>query len=238
MSPKQKNSAKRGGPKMFYMILAAVAVLGIAAIAWSAMSSRASAMATEPIDLSTVADAQSLLEKAQGVPVGSADAPVKLLVFSDYMCPACKHWASFVEPAIKSSYVESGQVQIVYYDFPLSPGHRHSFLAARAARCAGDQNKFWEYHDALFGAQQDWSYDQGAPTGKFIQYAEDAGLAEPQFTQCLESDQHAELVSANKMLGEQLGVRGTPTVFLNGRQVNEWQQFETVKPLIDGALGQ
>lgn len=224
------------GPKTFYWILGIVAVLGIGAIALATMRGGSAGMATAPIELSDVPDAAALLERAQGIAVGQDDAPIKVLVFSDFQCPGCKHWALNVEQPLKADLVANGQVQLVYYDFPLA-GHPHSFVVSRASRCAGDQGKFWEYHDVAFANQEEWSYSQGTPTDLLIRYAGTIGLDGDQFRACLQSDQHAATVTANQMLGEQLGVRGTPTVFVNGRQLQSWQDYQGAKAEILGSTG-
>lgn len=222
-----KAQNKGSSPKTFYWILGVVAVLGIGAILLAAMKG-GSGMVTAPIELSEVPDAATLLERAQGIPVGSADAPIKMLVFSDFQCPGCKHWALQVEAPLKADLVANGQVQLVYYDFPLE-GHPHSFLVSRAARCANDQDRFWDYHDLAFAQQEQWSYSRTAPADLLIQYAETLGLDMNEFRTCLNSDAHAATVTANQLLGSQLGVRGTPTVFVNGRQLQNWNDFEAAK---------
>jgi protein-disulfide isomerase len=230
-----KANQKGSSPKTFYWILGVVAVLGIGAIALAAMGGD-SGMVTEPIELSDVGDAAALLERARGIAIGDENAPIKMLVFSDFQCPGCKHWALQVEAPLKADLVESGQVQLVYYDFPLS-GHPHSFIVSRAARCANDQGKFWEYHDLAFAQQEQWSYSRTTPTDLLIEYAQTVGLDMGQFRSCLESDAHAETVTANQMLGAQLGVRGTPTVFVNGRQLQNWNDFQAAKAEIQAMTG-
>jgi protein-disulfide isomerase len=215
------------GPKTFYWILGGIAVVGVVAIAFATMRGRTEA-ATEPVDLGQITDARELLARAQGFSVGNEAAPITILVFSDFQCPACKHWALNVERPLKADLVESGQARIVYYDFPLS-GHPHAFVVARAARCAADQDRFWEYHDVAFANQEAWSFSQSTPIAQLKQYAATVGLDGARFGACLESDAHAETVTANQMLGEQLGVRGTPTVFVNNRQLVDWQEYGAAK---------
>src|SRR5690606_8784396 len=120
----------------------------------------------------------------------------QVVVFSDFMCPYCGQFTLQVERLLKENYAQTGKIHYVYYDFPLGGAHRHSFLAARAARCAGDQGKFWEYHDYLFGQQSEWSYKRNPPVGEFEDYAEALGLDRAAFSECLRSDRHADVVSA------------------------------------------
>jgi protein-disulfide isomerase len=230
---KKKAPQGANNTKLFYGILAAIAVIGIGAIFFAM---RGGSMATEPLDMTQVGDAGTLLERARGEVAGTPGAPVQIHVFSDYMCPACAHWAGVIEPPLKAEFVETGRAVLTYYDFPLQ-GHRHSFVAARAARCAGDQGRFWAYHDHLFGTQQTWMYSASTPTSYFQQLAGTVGLDQRQFDSCLRSDTHAELVTANLRLGETLGVRGTPTVFINGRQLGDWSQWPAVREAILAAGG-
>lgn len=236
-----KNRKKQAAPagfdnmKIFYGVLAIIAVVGIGSILYA--RSQSAGMATEPLDLSDVADGATLIQRAQPVSLGAEDAPVQVLVFSDYMCPSCGTWAGQIEPRLKPEFVETGKVRLMYYDFPLGGSFQYSFVAARAARCAGDQDRYWEYHDRLFATQQTWSYSPNMPTSHFMQLASDVGIDTRAFESCLRSDQHAEVVSANRMLGEQLGVSGTPTIFLNGRQIREWSDYTAVRAAIQAAGG-
>lgn len=222
--------------KTFYGILAVIAVVGVAAIVYSVRGGDGG-MATEPIDLRQLADASALLDRAQGVTLGEDDAPVQILVFSDYMCPACATWAGQIETLLKAEFVSTGKVRLTYYDFPLGGHFRHSFVAARAARCAGDQDRYWEYHDRLLGAQQEWGRSQATPTAYFIDLARTVGAEPRSFEACLRSDAHAEVVTANRLLGETLGVGATPTIFLNGRQLRQWSDYNAVRAAIQAAGG-
>jgi len=110
-------------------------------------------------------------------------------------------------------------------------------VAARAARCAGDQGKFWEYHDLLFGQQSRWSTKPSVPIKQFEEYAAQLGLDTQAFGQCLNSDRHADVVSANRLLGEQLGVNGTPTVIINNKRVQRPLDYGELSELIEREAG-
>jgi len=206
-----------------YLILGVVAILGIAAVAYAVGSNTLGTAATGPVDVEGLDNSERLVELAQGVTKGDPDAPVTIVEFGDYQCPACGSFAMGVKPQLELSLVESGQAKFVFYDFPLVQIHPHAFLAARAARCAGDQDKFWEYHELLFRSQTSWSGEANA-MGSFMDYAESIGLDQSAFEECLKSDRHADVVTANMYLGAQLGVGGTPTVLVNSggqlRRVN------------------
>ena len=239
-SKSKKAQAARGGGSLkgFYYLLAGIALAGIVVIA--AVNLKGGKAVDEPIQLSEdqLKDVNTLVKNARGIKAGPDAAPVRILVFSDYMCPACKHFTTNVEPLVRRDFVNTGKVQIVYYDFPLGGAHRWSFLASRAGRCAEDQNKFWEYHDNLFATQNEWAFETKAPVKRFEDKAQQLGLNLNDFKSCLNSDKHAELVSANYALGSQLGVRGTPTLFMNGRQLSEeWNDFGKLKARLEQELG-
>lgn len=218
MSPKKKTAAKGKGIGGFYLLLGAVALLGVGAIGY-AIRGGGSAAATAPVVVQGLDDPGTLMAKAEGIAVGNPDAPVTMIVFSDYQCPGCATFAARVKPQLEANEVKAGKVRIIYYDLPLTSIHQHSFLAARAARCAGDQGKYWEYHAQLFSRQSDWAFQRSAPLAKFKGYATDVGLDQTAFESCLQSDKYAETVTANAHLAQQLGVNGTPTVIINGRRV-------------------
>jgi protein-disulfide isomerase len=232
---RQATASSTSNLKPFYIILAVVAVIGLAGLVYAMRGS--GGMATEPVDIAGIENPQELVARARGVAVGPDNAPVQVLVFSDYMCPWCANFALGSEKQIKGEFVEAGQVQFIYYDFPLGGGHVHSFLAARAARCAEDQGRFWEYHDILFARQNSWMVERSAPTATFYSYAGELGLDQPEFRACLESNRHAELVTANRVLGAQLGVNATPTVFVNGRRVDRPVEWNAMRAAIQQNLG-
>lgn len=198
----------------FYLILGVIALVGLGLLARQMMASGGEA-ATKPVAV-TMDPAQ--LAQVQGISVGRADAPVQIFEFADFQCPGCGEFARFVSPIIKQRYVQPGIVRYVYYDFPLSM-HPHAFLASRAARCANEQGKFWEYHDVLYGRQSEWSAQRDA-TDSFIEYARDVpGIEQGKFRECVRSDRYAREVTENMKLGESLGVGGTPTIFINGKRL-------------------
>lgn len=212
-----------GGNRVFYLVLAAIAVGGVLAIAYAAMG-RTGEAATEPVELN-IADARSLYEQATPVRLGSSDAPVKVVEFADFQCPGCGEFSLRVRPRLEP-YIESGLAELIFYDFPLGGNFVHSFLASRAARCAGeqpapgngDENAYWRYHDKLFQEQGSWS-GRRTVDDLYVSYADEIGLDAGSFERCLRSDRYADVVTANKMVGEQLGVRSTPTVLVNNQRI-------------------
>ena len=160
-------------------------------------------------------DAGALVSLAQGNSLGSDEAPITIVEFGDFQCPACMSFNQSTKPQLLLSLVETGEARYVYYDLPILSLHPYAALAARASRCAADQDEYWAYHDALFENQPRWSLSSTAPVGNFESYAADLGLDRGDFSACLRSDRHADVVTANFMLAQQLGATGTPTVFIS-----------------------
>jgi protein-disulfide isomerase len=135
--------------------------------------------------------------------------------------------------------VETGKAKFVYHDFPLTSIHPHSFLAARAARCAGDQGKFWQYQDLLFRHQSEWA-TKNSIDGDLRNFSDQAGLDTDAFESCLNSDAHADVVSANLRLATELGINSTPTVMVSpgkgmARMLGGWD-FRAVQAEVERLL--
>lgn len=236
-SQRKGKGAKGGGNTAFYGVLGVIALAGVAAIGYAVVGGGGTA-ATELVemDLSSV---RALYEQAVPVRLGPEDAPVKVVEFGDFQCPACGQFSLRVRPAIVDRYVSTGQVQFVFYDFPLVSIHDKAVLAARASRCAGDQameNAYWVYHDKLFEEQGSWAYSQGSVVGDFVDYAGEVGLDEGAFEACLKSDRFADVVTANRRLGDQLRITGTPTILVNNRRIGSPNAIQ-LSQVIEEALG-
>jgi protein-disulfide isomerase len=134
---------------------------------------------------------------------------VQLVVFSDFQCGFCRQLA----PTLRSLPDEfPGQVAVVFRQFPLS-GHPDAFRAAIAAECAGEQGAFWPFHDQLFAE------NEHLDEARFLALASMLGLDQPRFAACLRSERPRQQVEASLREGMQLGLEGTPILFLNGRRV-------------------
>ena len=183
--------------------LAAAGALAAVIVGWNVVSSLFDATVRSSADVEfEFSTPQELLAAAEPVSLGNPDAPLTLMEFGDYQCPACQNFYRQAKPILDVSYIEPGRVRFEFYDFPLEATHPNAFLAARAARCAGDQDRYWDYHDRLFQNQVLWSFEPD-PAGAFNGYADDLGLDGGEFRSCLRSDRHAEVVVANQMLGIQ-----------------------------------
>jgi protein-disulfide isomerase len=155
--------------------------------------------------------------------LGSAKAPVTLEEFGDFECPPC----GMLHPVLKNLEAEFGpaKLRIIFREFPLVPTHVHALAAARAAEAAGLQGKFWEMHDMIYENQKDW-HEAFDVRPIFEGYATKIGLNVEQFKRDNTSEIVEQRIFLDGKRAHSLGVKGTPTVFLNGREV----PFESLAP--------
>ncbi len=216
-------------------VFAAAACLvaaGCASQSGDSAPAEASEAAREPIALEVPA---AELAQVKGISEGSDSAPVEIHEFADFQCPGCAQFALAATPYIRERYVDSGVVRYTYFDYPLVSIHPNAFLAARAARCADEQEQFWPYHDMLYTQQSVWS-GEADPAGSFTSFASQLGLDQDRFSACLNSDRYAAEITRSMKLGEYLRVPGTPTIFINGEKV-EVQSVQQLDQLIQRAAG-
>ena len=168
------------------------------------------------------------VEVASDDPVrGSPTAPVTIVEFSDYQCPFCR----IVAPTLRKLVEDYGdRVKLVYKDLPIVTIHAQAAKAAEAAHCAGDQGRYWEYHDALFANQGTLD----VPALK--KYAAALQLDDAQFTECIDSGRHAAVVSNSLERARAMGLDSTPTIFINGRMIAGAYPYERFASLIDEEL--
>jgi protein-disulfide isomerase len=200
-----------GDLRRFYIIFAVVAAVGLGAVGFSIGSNAFSNAVSEPVDLG-VQDLRQLTEMATPVVIGEENAPATIIVFEDYLCGHCASFSLQEKPRVIEDLVDTGKARLVYYDYPLNP-QLGSFIAARAARCAGDQDRFWDYHNMLMRFQLTWGMEANQ-ISTFEDYAETLGLDTGEFMGCLNSDRHVESLSANLELAKSLGLPGTPSVLI------------------------
>jgi len=238
MSSETSGGSLRG----FYIVFAVVAVVGLGAVGYNVGSSAFSKTAMEPVDLAgAVEDMRVLRDMAVPVTLGEQDAPVTIIVFGDYYCNHCGAFSLRERPRVVENYVNTGKARLVFYDFVLDPRpEAGTFLAARAARCAGDQGRFWDYHDRLYRSQLTWGMESDK-VSVFQEYGAELGLDTGDFNACLKSDRHAQEVSANRELAHALGLGGTPMVMVGtgrgmSRRLDNYY-FETIQAAVDEILG-
>ena len=170
--------------------------------------------------------------------LGSDAAPVTIIEFSDYQCEFCRIFWKNTYPQLKSEYIDTGKVRLVFRDFPQSI-HPEAMRAALAAECAADQGKFWEYHDKVFSEQDARGKDREVVRFKaddLKKWAAEIGLVPAAFDQCLDSRKHRKEVDADRDDGEDAGVKGTPVFFINGRQLVGAYPFAEFRKIIEEEL--
>jgi protein-disulfide isomerase len=160
---------------------------------------------------------------------GTERAAVTIVKFEDFQCPYCKTVQSTYQELLKRY---NGKVRLVHKDLPLDAIHPQARQAAEAARCAGDQGKFWEYHDTLY------ANSPKAAVEELKAYAKQVGINVASFEQCFTSGKYKGLVQRDLSEGAQLGLTGTPTFFINGREMSGAQPVEAFTAVIDEELNQ
>jgi protein-disulfide isomerase len=163
------------------------------------------------------------LPDADGLSLGDPNAPATIDVFEDFQCPACQRFTQNTEPLIIQNLVATGRARYVFHNYPfLDDGsvNKESDQAANAAMCANEQDKFWEMHSILYanlGAE-----NMGGFSNRRLQaMAESLGLNMEEFNTCFDANKFDAEIQADLDLGEQWGVSGTPTVFVNGVRVGQ-----------------
>ena len=162
---------------------------------------------------------------------GNNKAPVTLIEFSDFQCSFCRKFWKKTLPLIEERYIRTGKVKFVYKHFAILG--KHSVAAAQGAECAGEQGKFWEYHDQLFASASSlFAFTRRRLKG----YARELGLKDKVFNQCIDSGKYIKKVEGETAIAAFLGARGTPAFFLNGRLIVGAQPFEIFEAIIEKEL--
>ena len=177
--------------------------------------------------------------------LGDKDAPVEIIEFSDFQCPFCRKFWTETFDQLKTNYIDTGKVKLVYRDFPLESLHPMAQKSAEAAECADDQGKFWEYHDKMYGEQN--IIDSGSVEGPvkgtaqytvddLKKWAKDIGLDSSEFDACLDDGKYEDEVNKDFQDGGSAGVQGTPSFFINGKQLSGAQPYSAFQAAIESEL--
>lgn len=216
-----------GGSKVgFYIALAILVLLGAGAIGWQIMRPRGA-----PVRRVAATAAQ-----AQGYFYGDSNAPVQIIEFGDFQCPACAQYTAVTEPDVRARLLDSGRASFVFYDFPL-PNHKNSVAASNAAACADEQGKFWPMHDRLYLEQPAWR-DERNPKGIFQGFARAVGLDMTRWSACYDERRYQPRIDANLAEGERRDVRATPTFVIGSRQIPGAIGYDAIKAYVDTALAE
>ena len=164
---------------------------------------------------------------------GEANAPVTIEEFGDFQCPPC----AATHPLLKTIEAQYGsRLRVIFRNFPLRNLHPHALNAARAAEAAGLQGKYWEMHDMIYENQATWTTAE-RPQDIFTSYARALNLDLDRFSNDVRSGEVMERIRNDFARGESLGVTGTPTLFLNGRELrSEEVTTAGLTAAIDAAL--
>lgn len=174
----------------------------------------------------------SVTARPLGFRTGRADAPLLVVEFTDFGCHYCGDFAREVFPLVAREYVATGRVQ--WRLVPLATASTpHALDAAAAIVCAGQVERAWPMHDALFARQREWVH-VGAPEPRFIRIAGETGLDPQRFGQCLQARATRDTVDAMRRLAHQMGVRIAPTFFVGGRRVEGALAIDDVRAILDG----
>jgi protein-disulfide isomerase len=166
--------------------------------------------------------------------LGDPNAPVKMVEYADFQCPFCQRYWKETEPQIIATYVTTGKVYYEYRSVGAFIGP-DSASAAEAAYCAGDQDKFWEYHDVLYSNWTGENVGDFAPD-KLRQYAITVGLEPKIFDDCLTKEKYASQIQQDVAKAKADGIRSTPSFLINNKLVEGAQPFNIFQKAIDAAL--
>jgi protein-disulfide isomerase len=185
--------------------------------------------ASQPKDLS-MSDFKNLMD--DDAVNGSKDAKVTIVEFSDFECPYCGMYYENTYKQIKETYVETGKVNYIFRDFPLS-FHEDAYPSALAAECLKEQkgdSAYFKLHDRMFENQDKLSYEN------FEKWAKEFGADGGKFKTCFDNDKYKEEIASDMKDGQSVGVQGTPAFFVNGRFLSGAQPFENFQAIIEEEL--
>jgi protein-disulfide isomerase len=223
-------SGQRRSSRPFAIALGVIAIVGVVALAWSVMRPKRGV---------TDVDLKADPAQARGYLLGDSTAPLQIMEFADFECPACAQFATLTEPDLRKALIQTGKAGWHYYDFPL-PMHQNTWFASNAAACADEQGKFWEMHDMLFANQDRWNGEATSnPKGILKGYAQSLGLDVPKWEACYDADKYHARIAANGAEAERRNIGSTPTFIIGGKMVpgalnydqfmkyvSDWQQSQ------------
>lgn len=168
--------------------------------------------------------------------MGSADAPVTLVEYASLSCPHCAKFHTSVLPQLKTHYIDSGKLKYILRQFPLNESAMSGAMLVHCVGESGGAARYYQFNSVLFDAQKKWAFDADHKRS-LKTFAEVGGVSGPQFEQCLKDMKHeTKILKLRKTAGEELGVDGTPYIFLNGHPHKGNKSFEEVRAEIDTLL--
>jgi protein-disulfide isomerase len=224
-----KEKLKRIGFWGFFVIIIALIVWGL--VAANGKSSSSSPSGTAPTALPAPITASDWS-------IGSSSAPVTIVEYADFECPACQDYAPILKQLIADENAKgANRIFFVYRYFPL-PQHPNAIISAKAAQSAGVQDQFWTMHDMLFANYTDWE-NLSDPTSVFLGYAAKIGISTTTFLADLTSPAVGKVVSDAYQADTAAGLNYTPTIFINGTRIDNPNAniYAGLKALVDAAAG-
>ena len=167
---------------------------------------------------------------------GNPNAPLWVIVVSDFQCPYCKQWHDQTFATFRDQFVKTGRVRLAYVNFPLS-SHQFAWPAAEAAMCAGAQGKFWEMHDALFVNQARWE-SMPNPATVFDSLASSVGVNIDRWRDCYSSGKMKPLIQADHDRAARAGASATPSFMIGDKILAGVQSIDELRVAVDSALAQ
>jgi protein-disulfide isomerase len=212
---REKRKQQRRQRMVIVLVVAGVALLIAAALALPSIRN----------SLLPVGDITQITPQArpmaEGTAMGDPNAPVRIDVYVDFQCPACRGYSQQIEHQVVDSYVATGQVYYVFRHFPFLDDRvptQESNQSANASMCAAEQGRFWDYHDILF---VNWNGEnQGAfSDNRLVAFAESLDLDMDAFNACFRENRYREDIEADLAAGRRANVQGTPSVFVQGQLI-------------------
>jgi protein-disulfide isomerase len=226
-----KGARKRTPNALFYAALGLLAAAGLGTLGYVAARD-----GNQPV---VMLDPNLPPVQSEGYVIGSPSAPVEVIEFADFECPACAQFATLHEPDVRSRLVQTGQIRLRYLDLPLVEiGHRNSPTASLAAACANEQGKFWEMHDRIFATQDRWSTQATSnPRGIIDPLGGQIGLDMARYRECMDSQKYLANIQAHRQAAQRYRVQSTPSFVIGGKVYAGSLTYDEFKRRVDEARG-
>lgn len=221
-TPHSRNRRSSLGLKSYSLIIGVIALAVIVVAGFAILGPKSSRSAQlQPAEIS--------LDKS----MGPENAPVVVVEYGDYQCPYCQQFANGPGRQLKQNYVDTGKIRFVFRNLAFIGDE--SLWAAEAAECANDQGRFWDYHDKLYNEQAGENVGTFSPEN-LKRFATELGLDTQQFDQCLDSGKYQAKVQQETAEAGRLGVRSTPSFFVNGQLIKNGSDYQVLQAAIEAAL--
>lgn len=225
---KPKVAVRGNDRRPFYALLGVIVAAAVVFIVYQMSQAKSSGVVT--------VDPGLTLPEAAGYLMGNASAPVQVIEFADFECPACGSFATLTEPDLRTRLVETGIVSFRFMDYPL-PIHGNTWDAHFAAACANEQGKFWEMHDQIFATQDQWATQvTNRPKAIFSRIVKSLQLDESQWNECYDSQKYKLNIAANMREGERRLVQSTPTFIIGDKLIPGALGYDQLKVYVDSAV--